>query len=308
MRLETNWRKYKKDGDGQLKSVEAEGLKIRVVIKSRAPKTFLIILLFVFMVSLYGHYHLEKSVVYPIVPVVTHAEFLSEAYFSELSEQYFQIRSEHRKWFRFDTSKAIASHAIVTHLMSDLMENQVLLEGHTQFDLFFDTFDQHVRQLPYITEEIHYFRNELNRYSGAPEHLEEMIELVACGKWKLFSATYHRYEVEEYDAAYNEKFISSNGRFEAVYHTETGQLINDPVNMGTYNYAPGSIVPWKYYQHHKYDKVPWKEWGNTNQVSYKEITNNQSRHGSMEQKKSTKELNNLIKEKEKMSELQKCQL
>lgn len=277
---------------------------IRIVIKSRPLKKVLIILLFLFLVLIYGFHRLEKDFVYPIVPVAINADFLSEAYFNELSEQYDQIRSEHRKWYLIDSSKATASHAILTHMMDDLMENQELLNGHKQFDMFFETFDQHVKKLPYITEEIHYFRNELNRYGEAPEQLEDMIELVTCGKWQLFSTKYHRYEVSEYDAAYNVKFISSNGRFEVVYHAETGQLVTDPVNMGTYNYAPGSIYPWKYYQHDKYDKVPWKKWGNTNQISYKEITKRQSRHGSMEQRKSTKELQNLIKNK--MSDFQKC--
>lgn len=247
--------------------------------------------------SVYGYHQLEKDFVYPIVPVEVKAEFLSDAYFSELSVQYDQIRSKYRKWYIFDASKSIASHAILSHMMDDLVENQEFLNGHKQNDLFFETFDQHVKQLPYITEEIHYFRNELNRYGEAPEQLDEMIELVACGKWQLFSARYHRYEVSEYEAAYNVKFISSNSRFEVVYHTETGERINDPVNMGTYNYAPGSILPWKYYQHHKYDKVPWKKWGNTNQISYKEITKRQLRHGSTEQRKSTEELHNLIKSK-----------
>ncbi len=257
-----------------------------------------------FLVSIYGYHRLEKDFVYPVVPVAIKTVFLSEAYFSELSEQYEQIRSKHQKWYIFDTSKAIASHAILMHMMNDLVENQELLNGHKQFDLFFETFDQHVKQLPYITEEIHYFRNELNRYGEAPEQLEEMIELVACGKWKLFSARYHRYEVGEYDAAYNVKFISSNGRFEVVYHAETGQMVTDPVNLGTYNYAPGSIHPWKYYQHHTYDKVPWKKWGNTDQIPYKEITKRQTRHGSTEQKNSTEELLNLIKSK--ISDSQKC--
>ncbi|MCR2820047.1 hypothetical protein [Lederbergia panacisoli] len=55
---------------------------------------------------------------------------------------------------------------------------------------------------------------------------------------------YHRYVVNDYDPAYNVKFISSDGRFEVVYNIETGQMVTDPVNMGTYNIAPGSIVPW----------------------------------------------------------------
>lgn len=283
---------------------EEEGQKIRTVIKSRSPKTILILLFFLFLVSINGYQRLEEAFVYPSVPIAIESDFLSEAYFSELSEQYDLIRSEHRKWYRFDTSKAIASHAILTQLMLDFEGNQKVLNGHKQFDVFFETFDQHVKQLPHITEEIHYFRNELNRYGEAPERLEDMIELVACGKWQLFSARYHRYEVSEYDAAYNVKFISSDGRFEVVYHAETGQMVNDPVNMGTYNFAPGSIHPLKYYQHHKYDKVPWKKWGNTNQISYKEITKRQSRHGTTGQQKSTEELQNVIEDKK--SDSQKC--
>ncbi|MCC3359139.1 hypothetical protein [Bacillus sp. REN16] len=283
---------------------EEEGRKIRIEIKSRSTKTVLIFLISLFVVLTYGYHRLEKDFVYPIVPVEIKADFLSEAYFSELSEQYDQIRAEHRKWYLFDTSKAISSHAILTQMMQDLKDYENLLSGHKHFDLYFETFDQYVKQLPYLTEEIHYFRNELNRYGEAPEQLEEMIERVACGKWQLFSARYHRYEVSEYDAGYNVKFISANGRFEVVYHAETGQMVNDPVNMGTYNYAPGSLHPWKYYQHHKYDKVPWKKWGNTNQISYKEITKRKSRHGSAEQRNSIEELDNVIKNK--MSDSQKC--
>ncbi|MCM3782088.1 hypothetical protein M3231_03825 [Neobacillus mesonae] len=232
------------------------------------------------------------------------ADFLSESYFSELSQQYTQIRSGHRKWYVFDHSKAIAAHAILTRMMHDFGNHSDILFEHMHSDLFFETFDQHVRQLPYITEKIHFFRNELNRYGNAPEQIDEMIKLAACGKWQLFSARYHRYEVTGFDAAYHVKFISANGRFEVVYNTENGLKISDAVNMGTYNYAPGSIIPWKYYQHHLYDKVPWMKWGNTDQISYKDIKKMQSRHGSPEQKQSTAEIQKLIKTK--MSE--KCQI
>ncbi len=254
-------------------------------------------LVFVLMILIYGYSHYKKSVTYPPIQVELEADFLSDTYFLELSEQYDIIRSEHRKWYILDHSKAIASHAILTRMMDDLVENQELLHGHKHFHIFFATFDQHVKQLPYITKEIHYFRNELNKYSGAPEKLEDMIELAACGKWQLFSAKYHRYEVDEYDAAHNVKFISSDGRFEVVYNYETGEMITDPINMGTYNYAPGSILIWKYYKHHNYDKVPWKEWGNTDEVSFEEIKQRVTRHGSTEQKNSSDALEELIENK-----------
>ncbi len=257
------------------------------------------------MSSLVGYQRLAENVVFPAVDVHIDADFLSEAYFSELTAQYAQIRSAHRKWYVFDHSEAIAAYAIIIRMMHDLENHPETLYEHSHLDLFFETFDRYVRQLPYITKEIHYFRNELNRYGEAPEQLNAMIELVACGKWRQFSSRYHRYEAAEYDAAYHVKFISANGRFEVVYHTETGRIVTDPVNMGTYNYAPGSLHPWKYYQHHQYDKVPWMKWGNTAQVSYEDIQQKKTRHGSTEQKHSTAELKQLIKNK--MSEPLTCQ-
>ncbi|MCU6712012.1 hypothetical protein M6D81_25235 [Paenibacillus sp. J5C_2022] len=279
---------------------------MKTVIKSRVPKMAIIIFLVALIVSFFGYYRLADYIVYPAVPVEIEAKFLSEAYFSQLSEQYARIRSEYRRWYLFDHSKSIAAHAILVRMMSDLRKQPEALDGHDHFERFFDTFDRAVRQLPYTTEEIHYFRNELNRYGEAPERLEEMVELAACGKWRLYSARYHRYEVKELDAAYQVKFISDNGRFEAVYHTETGQIVTDPVNMGTYNYAPGSIYPWKDILHHQYDKLPWMKWGNTNQVSYEEIVQRKTRHGSIEQQTNTEELQQLIRSR--MLELQEDRL
>lgn len=279
----------------QLAQVERK--KINIVIKKRSAKTVFILLFLVLLMLIYEYQRLEANFEYPVEHVEIRADFLTEAYFTELSEQYDHIRSQHRKWYRFDRSNSIAAHAILTRMMNDLMENDKLLDGHPLFNLFFDTFDRYVRQLAYITEEIHYFRNELNQFASAPDHLDEMIELAACGKWRLFSARYHRYEEMESDAAYHVKFLSADGRFEVVYHTETGDLVTNPVNMGTYNYAPGSFHPWKYYQHHKFDKVPWKKWGNTDEITYQEITQRQTRHGSKEQKSSTKEVEQLIQEK-----------
>ncbi len=44
-------------------------------------------------------------------------------------------------------------------------------------------------------------------------------------------------------------------------------------------------------------KSLWMKWGNAAQVSYKDITQRQSRHGSAEQQNSTAELKKLIKDK-----------
>ncbi|MFC5466227.1 hypothetical protein ACFPM4_16030 [Lederbergia graminis] len=278
--------------------------EIRAKLSLRPSKMFPLVFVILFLGSIYGTYLLNEDYEYPNIDVDTKTEFLSETYFTELSEQYDQIRSQHRKWYRLDRSKSIAAHAILLQMMNDLEENKARLVGHENHHLFFDTFDRYVRKLTYITEEIHYFRNVLNQYGEAPQRLEDMMELAACGKWRLFSARFHRYEEAESDAAYHVKFISESGRFEVVYHTESGEIVDNPINMGTYNYAPGSFLLWRYYQHHKYDKVPWKKWGNTDEISYREITKLNSRHGSPEQKNSTKKLEQLIQEK--MSDSKSC--
>lgn len=92
-------------------------------------RTIIILLLVVISMTLYGFIRLERSIIYPSMPVEIKAEFLSENYFNELSEQYKQIRSGYREWYLIDDSKAIASHAILTHMMEDLLENPNLLSN-----------------------------------------------------------------------------------------------------------------------------------------------------------------------------------
>lgn len=225
--------------------IKIEGMNnINVLLKRLSTKTSIFLLIFIVFVVLFSFEQVNKTTVYPNIVLEVNSSFLSKEYFDELTLAYERIRSSNKKWYILNNSKAIASHAILTQMMSDLQVNQALLKEHELFNTFFYTFDFHVRQLPVMTEEIHYFRNQLNTYSGAPEQIEDMLNLAVCDKWQLFSGTYHRYKVDDYDAAYNVKFISSNGRFEAVYNIKTGSLIEDAVNMGTYNYAPGSIVPW----------------------------------------------------------------
>jgi hypothetical protein len=84
-------------------------------------------------------------------------------------------------------------------------------------------FDKNVRELDDITERIHFFRNTLNSYSGAPAAYKDMIDLAARGKWKIFSAKFHWFDYGDTNGALNVKFISSEGRFEAVYNTEPGK-------------------------------------------------------------------------------------
>lgn len=208
------------------------------------------------------------------------SEFLSKEYFDELDALYKQVKMKNDKWYVIDGSNRIAANAVITRMVSDLENNPDALMNHESFNQYFIVFDENIRKLDFITEELHYFRNVLNSFGAAPTKLDDMIHLAAEGKWKLFSAKFHMYNYKGMDGALNVKFISENGRFEAVYNTGTGELVIDPVNMGTYNYAPGSINPIKYLMHNKYDKVPWKKWGNTEEVSYQDIISLQSGYGS----------------------------
>ncbi len=224
-------------------------------------------------------------------------EFLSDEYFNDLSGLFKRTKVENDKWYFFDGAEKIAAKAVINKIMNDLEKEPNALVNHKNFNLFFDTIDQNIRKLDSITEEMHFFRNTLNAYSNAPDELDHMIDLAATGKWKLFSAKFHRYNNEAINGALNIKFLSVDGRFEAVYNTGTGKIVVDPANIGTYNYAPGSVNPIKYYNHNKYDKVPWKKWGNIKGFSYEKIIRLKSEHGSEEAKNNYKEVERWIQQR-----------
>lgn len=112
-----------------------------------------------------------------------------------------------------------------------------------------------------VYEELHFFRNKLNR---APKTLDEMIvankTLVLEKKWRLLPVGQSIYHMYGKDGEYNLKFVSADGLFEGVYD-KAGNLLtesNDPINMGTYNYCdPANII-----QHGLLDVWPYKTWGN----------------------------------------------
>lgn len=225
---------------------------------------------------------------------IVKAEFLSNDYFDEIEELFDRVKTSNDKWYVLDGSKKIAAKAVVNQMMDDLESNPSALTDHENFIRFFDTFDRNIRKVDSITERMHFFRNTLNSYSNAPEKLDDMINLAAKEKWKLFSAKFHRYNYGENNGALNVKFLSEDGRFEAVYNVGAGKIVDDPVNMGTYNYAPGSVNPIKFYLHGKFDKDPWKKWGNVKEVPYHYIDNLESKHGSAEAKNNEKDVERWI--------------
>lgn len=129
-------------------------------------------------------------------------------------------------------------------------------------------FNEQVSIYGKVYEELHYFRNKLNR---APATIDEMIELInstdnVSDKWVMCSPYKGRYHMFGTDGAYNIKFISSNNTdniYEAVYN-KNGVLISEydnyGQNMGTYNYASSSKEK---LNHTKYDVDTYNDWGNT---------------------------------------------
>ncbi len=148
-----------------------------------------------------------------------------------------------------------------TYLVSD--------EDWLRFCLF---FNENVQEYNKVDEELHYFRNKLNR---APATLDEMINLINSttdddDKWILFSLDHTLYHMFGTDGEYNLKFVSSTNSgntFEAVYNID-GVLLtekNDPSNMGTYNYCSDQISIGK---HQTLDVKPYKLYGNVSGVLY----------------------------------------
>lgn len=114
-----------------------------------------------------------------------------------------------------------------------------------------------------VDMEMHYFRNKLNR---APASLKELISLnrrLSINKrWILLGIMNSAYHLQGADGEYNLKFISADGFCEAVYD-KNGKLQNEnnnPVDMGTFNYAAGIK---EINAHGKYDVEPYLKWGNT---------------------------------------------
>jgi hypothetical protein len=117
------------------------------------------------------------------------------------------------------------------------------------------------------SEREHYFRN---RFLRAPKTLDEMVKTIMDKEnnmfgWKLLPMGKMAFHMQGKDGAYNLKFISSDGHFEAVYNKD-GILLteeNDPINMGTFNYAhqlSDEIT------HYKYDVQPYFNWNNTKEA------------------------------------------
>jgi hypothetical protein len=118
-----------------------------------------------------------------------------------------------------------------------------------------------------VNEQEHYFRNYFSR---APKILDEMVKVILVNENNLFewellpwqNTAFHMYGK---DGEYNLKFMSADGHFEAVYDKD-GVLLtqeNDPLNMGTFNYAHQLSDQMT---HYKLDVQPYIMWNNTREA------------------------------------------
>lgn len=128
-----------------------------------------------------------------------------------------------------------------------------------------------------VNEEVHYFRNNLNRF---PETLDQMVS--NASGWILLpvgQSTFHMCPTSfAGNGLYNLKFVSCDGKDEVVYINTYGNNDNpnkglaatdktDPTNMGTYNYSGGYVddgtISMAGLGHLLLDITPYNIYGNT---------------------------------------------
>lgn len=168
------------------------------------------------------------------------------------------------------------NQAALSKIMEDVDKNESLINRNHYSDnlRLYRMVSYYVGKIGYVDMKTHYFRNKLNR---APGTLYELLlqneRLPLKMRWILLPVESSLYHLQGPDGIYNLKFISADKFCEAVYN-RYGTLLtekNDPVNMGTFNYAAGIRQS---NAHEKYDVTPYLKWGNTSdspQKGYKAI-------------------------------------
>jgi hypothetical protein len=191
--------------------------------------------------------------------------------YNYFNESYFQLLDMRLSSLKCNLAITTGDCSILLNIIkSDVIEHKADLGrlrslDSSKFAKVFETINYLVNFVG-VNEDIHYFRNVLNRFSLAPAELKKMMELAREGRWLLMplsSTKYHMYDAygEKGYSEYNLKFISSEGYFEAVYNIR-GELLTeetDPINMGTYNYCHPINNP---VGHFKHDVVPWFTYNN----------------------------------------------
>jgi len=157
------------------------------------------------------------------------------------------------------------NRAAIDKIMEDVDNYNFDLDSNSSQNILrlYGLISNLINKQGYVDMKIHYFRNKLNR---APKSLRELINLnsslPAWKQWHLIPVKSSLYHLQGDGGEYNLKFVSAEGFCEAVYNKK-GILLtenNDPVNMGTFNYAAGIK---QQDSHTKYDVNPYLLWGNS---------------------------------------------
>lgn len=157
------------------------------------------------------------------------------------------------------------NRSALSSIMAEVNKNGEVLDNNVPENIFrfHKLVSSLIYKIGYVDMQTHYFRNKLNR---VPNTLNELIRLnnitSVNRRWRLLAIKNSSYHMQGFNGEYNLKFLSYDGFCEAVYN-EQGTLLNesnDPINMGTYNYAAG--MP-NIYAHGKFDVSPYLIWGNS---------------------------------------------
>ncbi len=162
-------------------------------------------------------------------------------------------------------NKSSGPKAAMNRIIFDIKKYGYLLDkgDHKKVIRLYNFISSLVSNIGSMDMKMHYFRNELNI---VPQNLSKMISLNKSlppdKQWKLLPVKASLYHMQGKEGEYNLKFVSPEGFCEAVYN-RYGILLNefnDPVNMGTFNYAAGIHEK---DAHMKYDVEPYLKWGNS---------------------------------------------
>ena len=162
-------------------------------------------------------------------------------------------------------TKNFGNRIALSVVMIDVDKNGNDLDNNEQDNIsrFHILVSSLIYKIGYVDMQTHYFRNKLNT---VPKTLKELIDLNKTlrinKRWILLSIEDSIYHIQGVDGEYNLKFLSYDGFCEAVYNKK-GILLNennDPINMGSYNYAPGIPI---IHAHAIFDVSPYLKWGNT---------------------------------------------
>lgn len=184
---------------------------------------------------------------------------------------------------------------IVEDYYTFLKERKVNYYGKNREDYWNDEWDKYwneycsrmngyIEYYGFVSEQVHYFRNNLNR---APKNIVELKR--EKSNWELLSwdeSVYHmRPSGFSRSGTYNLKFISKDGKYEGVYvnpyytsNSNRGKACTektDPENMGTYNFDGrynGGLDKKIIYgaNHYVFDIRPYEKYGN---VSDRDLPN-----------------------------------